>query len=956
MSLMPRHVRVLFPVLLFAATGCGGGDVVLPSEGVAAKIVVLSGSGQTGVAGQPLADSLVVRVTDSRDRPVQTQQVTFIAGDAKSGQPVPPTSTTNADGRAGVKWVLGAVAGPQTMVAKPTGNAAPANLSVTFTATGSSAVPAKLDKVAGDAQTATAGTAVATAPSVKVSDASGNPVAGVAVSFAVAIGGGSVNPTTPVATNAAGVASLTSWTLGSTAGPNTLTATIPGTGVIGNPATFTATGVAGSAGQLAIIQQPSITAQSGAPFAQQPKLQVEDAKGNPVKTAGIAVTAALASGTGGTLGGQLTVATDNKGIATFNSLAITGTQGSYTLGFTNPTLSGATSTPITLAAGAAAQLAITTQPPSSAQSGVVFSQHPVVQLQDAQGNPVAQAGVAVTAALASGSGSLGGTITVNTDGTGSATFTDLAITGPTGQYTMRFTALGLTPTVPSTIIAIGAGVATKLAFTQEPSNVTAGAHITPGVQVTIEDGSGNVVSSATDPVTIAIGTNPGGGTLSGTLTVAAAGGVATFSDLSINKAGNGYTLAATSGSLTGATSSPFDVTAGAANKLVFITEPSNVAVGATMSPAVRVQVQDASGNPVLLASNSILLSLSGGAGGAALGGTNPVSAFLGVATFSNLTVDKVGSNYLLTASSSGLTSGGSTAFNVTAAATTTTVSDNPSSPTVVGQPITMNYSVTVNPPGSGVPTGTVTVNDETGDSCSNPVGAGSCQLTPTTAGGKTLVGVYSGDANFATSTSSGNSHSVSKANTTTTSGVPGSSVVGQSYTVTFNVSVNAPGSGTPTGTVNVSDGAGGSCSNPVSVGNCSLTSTTAGTKSVVASYVGDGNFNASASAGATQNVGQANTTTTITSDLSASTTTADPIPVNYAVSVQSPGTGTPTGSVTVSLDSGESCTGSVAGDGTGGCTIAAPITAGSRTVTATYAGDSSFAGSPSTPVSHTVTP
>ena len=53
---------------------------------------------------------------------------------------------------------------------------------------------------------------------------------------------------------------------------------------------------------------------------------------------------------------------------------------------------------------------------------------------------------------------------------------------------------------------------------------------------------------------------------------------------------------------------------------------------------------------------------------------------------------------------------------------------------------------------------------------------------------------------------------------------------------------------------------------------------------------------------------------------------------------------------------GEFCTGSVAGDGTGGCTIAAPITAGSRTVTATYAGDSNFASSPSTPVSHTVTP
>ena len=60
-----------------------------------------------------------------------------------------------------------------------------------------------------------------------MSDGNGNPVAGAAVTFAVATGGGSVNPTTPVATNVAGIASLTSWTLGSTAGPNTLTAAIP---------------------------------------------------------------------------------------------------------------------------------------------------------------------------------------------------------------------------------------------------------------------------------------------------------------------------------------------------------------------------------------------------------------------------------------------------------------------------------------------------------------------------------------------------------------------------------------------------------------------------------------------------------------------------------------------------------------------------------------------------------
>ena len=104
--------------------------------------------------------------------------------------------------------------------------------------------------------------------------------------------------------------------------------------------------------------------------------------------------------------------------------------------------------------------------------------------------------------------------------------------------------------------------ASKVAFTAQPSSTTAGASISPAVQVSVEDANGNVVTSDNSSVTVAIGTNPGGGTLGGTLTVAAVNGVATFSNLSINKAGTGYTLTAADGSLTGATSSSFNVTRG----------------------------------------------------------------------------------------------------------------------------------------------------------------------------------------------------------------------------------------------------------------------------------------------------------------------------------------------------------------------------------------------------------
>ena len=87
-------------------------------------------------------------------------------------------------------------------------------------------------------------------------------------------------------------------------------------------------------------------------------------------------------------------------------------------------------------------------------------------------------------------------------------------------------------------------------------------------------------------------------------------------------------------------------------------------------------------------------------------------------------------------------------FTVGMAATTTTItSDNPD-PSAVGQTITVNYSVTVNAPGMGTPTGTVTVSDGV-NSCMGTVAAGTCNVALTTAGARTLTATYAGDANFA---------------------------------------------------------------------------------------------------------------------------------------------------------------------------------------------------------------
>ena len=134
---------------------------------------------------------------------------------------------------------------------------------------------------------------MAIAPTVLVRDVSNNPVAGVAVTFGVTGGGGAVAPTTPVATNASGIATLTSWTLGTVAGANTMSATA--TGLAGSPVSFTATGTAGAGTKLVVVQQPSTTAQNAIAFAQQPTVQVQDAAGNAV--AGVrSVAVAIASG------------------------------------------------------------------------------------------------------------------------------------------------------------------------------------------------------------------------------------------------------------------------------------------------------------------------------------------------------------------------------------------------------------------------------------------------------------------------------------------------------------------------------------------------------------------------------------------------------------------------------------------------------------------------------------
>jgi streptogramin lyase len=212
-------------------------------------------------------------------------------------------------------------------------------------------------------------------------------------------------------------------------------------------------------------------------------------------------------------------------------------------------------------------------------------------------------------------------------------------------------------------LGIGVDYLKNLVVTQQPpASVTAGSSF--GLTVQAEDSSGDLISSFNGAVTVGLATNPGGATLGGALTVTASGGVATFSGLSLNKAASGYTLVATTTGLGQGVTSAMIVTPAAATQLV-ITQQPPATVKVSTPFTMKASIEDAYGNVVTTASNSVSVAFVSNPTGATLGGTLSVNAKQGVASFSNLTINKVGSGYTLGVSSSGLSSAITNPINVT---------------------------------------------------------------------------------------------------------------------------------------------------------------------------------------------------------------------------------------------------------------------------------------------------
>ena len=211
----------------------------------------------------------------------------------------------------------------------------------------------------------------------------------------------------------------------------------------------------------------------------------------------------------------------------------------------------------------------------------------------------------------------------------------------------------------------------QLVFTGQPGDVPAGQPIAPAVRVTVQDSTGQPDGNFNGPVTVALAANPVGATLSGGLDVNAVSGVATFSDLKVNKVGRGYTLRATTSGATGATSDPFDITTTPpppqATQLVYTVQPTRTSAGATITPGVEVTAVDDQGRLATSFSGFVTVAIGHDAslfGNAVLSGTRTVRAVNGVARFGDLSIDQSGNGYTLQAAASTLRGAESSAFNI----------------------------------------------------------------------------------------------------------------------------------------------------------------------------------------------------------------------------------------------------------------------------------------------------
>ncbi len=620
-------------------------------------LVALVVACSTDATGPAIVASVQVNPASAQAQVGSTVQLSAMPRDANGGD-LPGRPVTWSSGNSAVATVNGngVVTGASLGTAQITATSEGRSGQATVTVVPGSATQLVFTTPPG---TVTAGAAFAPAVQVTARDALGNTATGftgpVTLAFAANPGGATLGGTTTVAA-VAGVATFPGVSLDRSGVGYTLQASAGGVPPV-TSAPFSVT--AAAATHLVFSVQPTTTA-AGAAIAPAIQVTARDAFGNTATGSTGPVTIAIgANPSGGTLSGTTTV-NAVSGVAIFGSLSIDRNGAGYTLGATAAGLSAATSTSFSITAGgvSASLSTVVAAPATIAASAGSSASTVTVTARDALGNPIG----GVTVVLAASGG--GNTVTqpgpTNASGVATGTVSSTVVGVKTISATVGGVAVGQTASV-----TVDPGTAAQLAFTVQPSTTPAGAPITPAVQATALDAFGNPATTFSGDVTVAIGTNPGGGTLSGTTTIAAAAGVATFANLSINRVGTGYTLTAASTGLTGTTSSGFIIIIGDPGPLVFTVQPGTTAAGAAMSPAVQVTATDQFGNIATGFTGNVSIAIGTNPAGGTLSGTTTVAAVAGVATFSNLRIDRAGAGYTLVASAIGLPGSTSTSFTIT---------------------------------------------------------------------------------------------------------------------------------------------------------------------------------------------------------------------------------------------------------------------------------------------------
>jgi hypothetical protein len=165
--------------------------------------------------------------------------------------------------------------------------------------------------------------------------------------------------------------------------------------------------------------------------------------------------------------------------------------------------------------------------------------------------------------------------------------------------------------------------------------------------VILEDSFGNVVTNNTSTVTVAVASGPAGFAAGSTTSVAAANGIANFSNLILDAAGS-YTLSVSDAGMIGVTTGTITISPAVASQLVVQQLPITGTAGQVLSPSVTVAIEDAFGNVITNNTSTVTIAVASGPGAFTPSSTTSVAAVNGVATFSNLILN-AGGTYTLKA-------------------------------------------------------------------------------------------------------------------------------------------------------------------------------------------------------------------------------------------------------------------------------------------------------------------